>query len=210
MQTQIIHIEYNIDFSIRSAVDALHNGEIVVFPTDTVYGLGCIYNSEKSVNEIYKLKTRDFKKPLAAYFSGFEMMGKYINNVSDNLIRLCERFLPGPLTIVTEKNDIIKNYVTYDNQTIGIRIPKNEFLLDVIDELDMPIVGTSANISNHQSAKTAKDAYKIFNGLIPFIFEDDYKIIGLESTVISIIGDKVKLLREGVLPFNDILTFLSQ
>lgn len=210
MQTQLVHIEYNEDFAFRVAKDAFQNGEIVVFPTDTVYGLGCIYNSEHSVSEIYRLKTRNFNKPLAAYFSDVEMMQKYIKTYSPKIRELCEKYLPGPLTIVTEKNDKIADFITSNTNTIGFRIPKYDFLLDVIDSLGVPIVGTSANISNHHSAKTAKDAYKIFVNQIPFIFEDDHSAQGTESTVISVFKDKIKLLREGAIPFVNILNTISQ
>jgi L-threonylcarbamoyladenylate synthase len=161
------------------------------------------------VKEIYRLKTRSFTKPLAAYFSDIEMMHKYIKDFTPLLSQICEKFLPGALTIVTEKNDIIADYITSNTNTLGFRIPKYDFLLDVIDSVGVPIVGTSANISNHASAKHAKDALRIFYNQIPYVFEDDHEAHGTESTVISVVKDKVKLLREGAIPFVTILNSLS-
>jgi L-threonylcarbamoyladenylate synthase len=192
------------------ALKALASGEVIVFPTDTIYGLGCVYNSEHAVKEIYKLKTREFDKPLAAYFSSIEMMERYVKDYSGYLEKICEEFLPGPITIITEKKKKIPDYVTSNTNTIGIRIPKHKFLLELIEELDCPIVGTSANISNLPSSKTAREAFKIFNSKISYIFEDDIGSSGIQSTVISLLGNELSLIREGAIPYSNIKNILSR
>lgn len=208
MNTKLIHIDSEYDDAIRFSKEILLNEGVFVFPTDTVYGLGCLFDSEKAVSKIYELKTREFEKPLAAYFSSIEMMKKYILNSFEKLELLCETFLPGKLTIITEKNILIPDFVTSNFNTIGFRIPQNKFLLDLIESIGMPIVGTSANISNFPSAKTAKEASEIFINKIPLIIEDDSSISGLESTIVSLANKNFKILRTGEISEKQIMDIL--
>ncbi len=179
-----------------------------VFPTDTVYGLGCFFNNENSVKKIYELKGRDFDKPLAVYFSSINMAENYILKQDDVFYNICEKYIPGAITIVTNKNDKIPDFVKSYGKTIGIRIPKNNFILGLIERLGVPFVGTSANISNNPSAKNAKEAFVIFNNKIELVLEDDESNQGLESTVLSVVDNQIKILRQGALEITLLSYFL--
>ncbi|OGU58683.1 MAG: threonylcarbamoyl-AMP synthase [Ignavibacteria bacterium GWF2_33_9] len=209
MDTEIIQINSNYDFAIMVAQKAVLNGDLIVFPTDTVYGVGCFYKNIDAVKEIYHIKTRQFNKPLAVYFSDVDMVEDFVKDYSPTLQVLCEEFLPGQLTIITEKNRRISDIITSGQNTIGFRVPKSKFILDLVDEIGYPMVGTSANISNAPAAKTAKEAFKVFNTKLPYIFQDDTGASGVDSTIISVIKEKVKLIREGALPFEKIKNFLN-
>lgn len=199
MHTEFIQIQNNYELALNRASEVLLSGGIFVFPTDTVYGLGCIFDNEQSVRRIYELKGRDFQKPLSAYFSSVQMAENYISKQSKLFYTLCSKYLPGALTIVVEKNDRIPFYVTSNQNTIGIRVPNNRFILDLIDKIGIPFVGTSANISNYPSAKTAKQAFEIFQNKIELVIGDDQSVVGCESTVISILNDNLKILRSGAI-----------
>lgn len=199
MTTEFIQIQNNYDYALNRTINVLNNGGLFVFPTDTVYGLGCIFDNEESVKKIYELKGRDFDKPLAAYFSSVNMVENYILKQDDVFYNICEKYIPGAITIVTKKNDIIPDFVTSYDKTIGIRIPKNKFILDLIERLGIPFVGTSANISNNPSAKNAKEAFEIFKNKIELVLEDDGSNLGMESTVLSVVDKQIKILRQGAL-----------
>lgn len=197
MKTEFIVIEQNYEYALERAKSVLLDGGLFVFPTDTVYGLGCIYDNEEAVKQIYRVKGRDFNKPLAAYFSSLEMAEKYIKPQSQFFYEIANKHLPGAVTIIVEKNSLIPDFVTSGFNTIGIRIPKNKFLIDLVEQLKVPFVGTSANISNFPSAKTAKEAFEIFNEKIELVLSDDASHIGVESTVLLIIDDKIHIVRQG-------------
>lgn len=199
MITEFISIQNNHDYALNRTINVLNNGGLFVFPTDTVYGLGCVFNNENSVKKIYELKGRDFDKPLAAYFSSVNMAENYILKQDDVFCNICEKYIPGAITIVTKKNDKIPDFVTSYGKTIGIRIPKNKFILELIEKLGVPFVGTSANISNNPSAKNANEAFEIFNNKIELVLEDDESNQGLESTVLSVVDNQIKILRQGAL-----------
>lgn len=202
MLTEFIEIHNNYKNALDRAKEILSQGGLFVFPTDTVYGLGCIYNNEDSVRKIYEIKGRDFQKPLVAYFSSIQMAEKYIKPQNQMFYDLSQKYLPGELTIIVNKNDLIPDFVTSNQNTLGIRIPRNDFIINLIEILGVPFVGTSANISNYPSAKTAKDAYDIFNGKIELVLEDDKSHKGLESTVLSIVNDEIKILRPGAIAID--------
>ncbi len=197
MTTELIPINSNYDYAIKRAINVLQSGGLFVFPTDTVYGLGCVYNNENAVRRIYELKGREFNKPLAAYFSSVNMAEKYIEKQGNNFYDICRKYLPGALTIVVTKNEIVPDYVTSSTNTLGIRIPDSKFIIDLIENLGVPFVGTSANISNFPSAISAEQARGIFGNRIELILEDDQSISGLESTVMSIVGNQYQILRQG-------------
>ncbi len=203
MNTQFISVSSNLQFVIDQAITILKNNGIFVFPTDTVYGIGCLYSSKSAIEKIYQLKGRDFNKPLGVYFSDIEMASQYISGNDGLFKKLAEKYLPGELTIIAPKNELIENYVVSNFDTIGIRIPRNTFLLNLINQLGQPIVGTSANLSTLPAAKTASEAYSIFKNQIELIIEDDASIQGTESTIISIANGKIELIRQGILNINN-------
>ncbi len=209
MQTEIVSFTSNPKLSLFKAINALQQNSIFVFPTDTVYGIGCLYDNIDGVQEIFKLKTRSFNKPLSAYFSNIEMAMDYIQEPNFLLKIIADQYLPGGLTIVVPKNNKINNLITGNAQTIGIRIPKNNFVLELVEKIGKPLVGTSANISNQPSAKTSKETADYFNGLLPLIISDDQSIQGIESTVISLNNSDLKLLREGAIPFKKIQDYIK-
>ena len=185
MTTELIHIKESYNYALDRALNTLRSGGLFVFPTDTVYGLGCIFDNESSVKKIYELKG--------------SMAENYILKQDNFFYEICEKYLPGAITIVTNKNEKIPDYVTSNGKTIGIRVPDNKFILDLIERLGVPFVGTSANISNNPSAKNANEAFEIFNSKIELILEDDESNQGVESTVLSIADNEIKILRQGAL-----------
>lgn len=210
MNTLLLDVEKDYNYCIKQATDVLLSGNVIIFPTDTVYGIGCLYDELKAVEYIYQLKERQFSKPLAAYFYNQQMMLDYLENPSPKIFKIASKFMPGAITLVAKKSKKISDIITSNFDTIGVRIPNNTFLLELIKNVGKPIVGTSANLSNHSSAKTAQEAFDIFNGLVPLIIKDDKTLGGIESTVFAIIDDKFTLIREGAIPEKHLIKIIEE
>lgn len=205
MDTKLIHLSDNFQEAINSSIDVLKSGGVIIFPTDTVYGIGCHWNSTSAINSIFELKQRDYSKPLSAYFANVAMVKEYVEEIPDLFYNIATEFLPGALTLILRKNDKISDLATSNFKTLGVRIPNNQFILKLVDKLGEPILGTSANLSNEGSMKSADDTYIIFKNKVPLIIEEDSDMIGIESTVIDLSLDMPKVLRQGAIDLDDFL-----
>lgn len=175
------------------------NGELVIFPTDTVYALGCIPNKE-AIDKIYKIKRRNKNKKIIALISSINDIKKITDeNIDFNLINT---FMPGPLTIVCKAN---KKYKELVGDTIGFRIPNSKIALDIISNVGGVLMTTSANISGEVSVTKLEDVSKEILTKVDNVFESNESLSGIPSTIISYIDNKYSLLREGQIKFEDIL-----
>ena len=188
-----------------SAVEALRKGKVIVLPTDTVYGLGCICNIEQATDRIYDLKNRDRRKPLILFVSNLKQVKDFACNIPQIAKELMNKFWPGPLTIILRAKEnipisqacILK---TGKFNTISFRIPNHPISNFLVKELGVPLATTSANISgyNHQ-ATSAKILEKIFENKVDLCIDDNETPIGIESTVIDCSVSPPSILREGAL-----------
>ena len=184
----------------NKVIEILNNGGIVAFPTDTVFGLGCIINKE-AIAKIYEAKGRSFDKPLPMMCNSLSMI-ESVAQVSDNAKKIINRFVPGALTLIFNKKSNIEDYVTNGKPTIGIRVPNDEWILDLISELNQPILVTSANLSDTGSLLKWEDVYSQLNGKIEAIVCAD--ATGETSSTIIDVTQGVKLLRQGPITIEQI------
>lgn len=172
---------------IKEAAAYLKQGELVSFPTETVYGLGANALSEEAVRQVYKVKGRPSDNPLIVHVSGKEMMKQYIAELPMVAERLIEHFWPGPLTLILPmKADTFSSAVTGGLSTVAFRMPDNELTLELIKEADVPLVGPSANTSGKPSPTTADHVYHDLQGKIAGILDGGAAEIGVESTVLDL------------------------
>jgi len=209
MNTEFINIKNEYEKAIRYSLEALTNDEVICFPTETVYGVGCSLYSDIGVEKVFNLKKRSYAKPLSAHIGCIEDVEKIAVNIPDSFYLLSEEFLPGPLAIILEKAPHISDTLTSGMNTIGIRYPDHKFLQELIIKLGHPIAGTSANLSGDISKIYGKDAFVYFNGSIPLVMDDGNTKYGLESTVISLVDNKIKIFREGVIKKTQLEELLS-
>ena len=181
-------------------INMLISGGILAFPTDTVFGLACIAE-KKAIKKIYKAKGRDFKKPLPMMCSSLKMI-KDVAKVNKSEKKLIEKFTPGPITIIFNKKENVEDYLSNDLDTIGIRIPDDEFVLDLIDSIKMPLMVTSANISNQGSLLKWEDVYDCMDGKIDGIVCEDAR--GDIASSIVDVRNGIKILREGPISLDQI------
>lgn len=185
--------------------ESLLKGEIIAFPTDTVFGLGCIVNKQ-AIDKIYEAKGRSFDKPLPMMCNGLEMIEK-VAKVSEDAKKIINKFVPGALTLIFNKKDNVEDFVTNGKPTIGIRVPDDKWILDLISGLNQPLLVTSANLSDTGSLTRWEDVYSQLNGKIDGIVCEDAS--GDSSSTIIDVTDKAKLLREGPISLQDIMEVMK-
>lgn len=195
---------------IKKAGDIIKNGGLVAFPTETVYGLGANGLDEKAVRKIYEAKGRPKDNPMILHVSKKEDIYKIAKDINDDAKRLIEKFWPGPLTIVVNRNNKIPNITTGGLNTVGVRMPSDKTAIKLIEEAGVPIAAPSANISGKPSPTKAEHVIKDLFGKIDGIIEGEKSQVGIESTVVSTIGDKVVILRPGQITHQDIEATLGK
>ena len=196
------------DSSVREAAKILKNGGTVVFPTDTVYGLGTSFYSLEGIKKIYKIKRRETDKPLIALISDTKYLDKLIDaeygDIQD-IKKITEKYWPGELTIIFKANENVPKNAVSNGSTIGIRIPKNEISLKIIENSGGIVFTTSANISGEKSpVKTQDISYDILEKT-DFILDGGTILNGVPSTVIKYSAGKISVLREGNIKTGEIL-----
>lgn len=182
---------------MKKIIKNLNDGNLVIIPTDTVYGISCDALNRDAVNKVFIAKKRE-QKPLLILVSNIDMLKKYVKQINELEQKLLDRFTPGMLTILFEKNDNVLDEITCSSNYIGIRIPDNKFLLDIINELGRPIVSTSANISGEEVITSVDKINEDLKKHISYIYDDGVKT-NISSTLVKVENNKIKILRDGVL-----------
>lgn len=183
---------------LSKAAQLIQNGEIVAFPTDTVYGLGADAGNEAAVKKIFTAKGRPADRALTVLIADKSDIIEYACDVPQEALRLAEQFWPGPLTIVLNKKNVFAASVTADLETIGLRMPKHQLALDFIQECGVPLAAPSANSSGHLSPTTADHVLADLDGKISAIIDGGVTPFGIESTILDLSNpERPKLLRPG-------------
>ena len=189
----------------NEAAKELRLGELVAFPTETVYGLGADATNEQAVKRVYLAKGRPSDNPLIVTVSSLEMVKRFVPSLSKEVEKIIEKFWPGSLTIVLKiKDGSLSKTVTGGLKTAAFRMPKNETTLNLITALGNPIVGPSANSSGKPSPTTAQHVYHDLEGRIAGILDDGPTDVGVESTIIDMSTEIPTILRPGKITPNDI------
>ena len=182
--------------SIRLLKQSLEDGNIIAVPTDTVYGLIADAYNEKAVNKIFKTKLRPKKLPLIIFVSSIEE-AKKIGHFSKYDELLAKAFWPGDLTLIVKRKSNKIFYGHKSSTTVGIRIPNHKALLNLLIETKKPLASTSANSHKEKAPKNIKELDIISNKEITYALVSNHKIAGSESTIVSLINDKVNIFRSG-------------
>lgn len=191
---------------IEEVKNILENRGVGIIPTDTVYGLCVNAFDNDLIRKIYKIKKRDFDKPLVLFVKNKEEINKfaYVDKISEKLM---DKFMPGEITIVLKKKETCPDLSLKKFETIGFRIPNYDFVLNLLNKIDFPLATTSANISKQKTPKDLNGLKKIFNGIVDFIV-DGGELGETPSTVIEVIDGNVKILREGKIKKEEIFKII--
>src|SRR3989339_192814 len=200
MQTEIIKItDQNSKEILNKAATIIKSGGLVVFPTETVYGLGANVFDEKALAKIFSAKGRPSDNPIIVHISDEDQLKELVDTVSEQQKKLINAFWPGPLTIVFEKKKEISDIVSGGLPTIAVRMPSNVFAHGLIKLAGVPIAAPSANISGRPSGTTGEHIYDELTGKVNMIVDAGFSDIGVESTVVKINKEQVLILRPGAI-----------
>lgn len=189
---------------IKEAADMIINGKLVLFPTETVYGIGANALDKQAVSKIFIAKGRASDNPLIVHISSMQMLNKLVKHVGNVEKKLIQNFWPGPLTIIFDRKECIPDNVTAGLDTVGIRMPSNKVARKLIELCNLPIAAPSANISGKPSGTKIEDIVGELDCKVDYILDAGMTDIGVESTVIRVIDNKVHILRPGKITKEDI------
>lgn len=195
METQIRKIDLK---SLEYAKQLLLQGELVAFPTETVYGLGADARSDEAVGKIFQVKGRPSDNPLIVHVHKDFEIKNLVKDVSDYAQKLREAFLPGPLTLVYQSRGVVSSKVSCGLDTLAIRVPSHKGAQEFLKYVDIPVAAPSANLSKHVSPVSALHVNNDLDGKIPLILDGGNCSGGIESTVCDVTGPYPQILREGL------------
>lgn len=200
MTTKVICVQngFPSKADLKEAADIIRAGGLVVFPTETVYGLGGDATNESSAEKIYAAKGRPSDNPLIIHIATPEDAEPYAET-NETYYRLAKAFMPGPLTVILPKKDTIPYRTTGGLETVAVRCPSHEIARALIREAGIPIAAPSANLSGKPSPTCARHVIEDLSGRVDMILDGGDSEIGLESTIISLNGNSATLLRPGAI-----------
>ena len=202
---EIIKAQYAID----KAVELIKSGELVVFPTETVYGLGANAFDAVAVAKIFEAKGRPQDNPLIVHISSLKQVDDIAVDIPEAFYILAARFMPGPLTVILKKGDKIPSIVTACGDTVGIRMPDNIYARELI-EGSYPLAAPSANRSKHISPTLAEHVQEDIGDSVKLIMDDGPCKVGIESTVLDLTSDIPTILRPGAVTANMLAEILGE
>ena len=211
MKTEIFDIdENNIDFElIKKCSETLKKGGTVVFPTETVYGLGANALDKNAVEKIFAAKNRPSDNPLIIHIGKKSQANDIAREITENSKKLMEFFWPGPLTIIFKKKANIPDSVTCGLDTVAVRMPENKIALELLKESGIPVAAPSANISGKPSGTDVLHVIDDLKGKVDIIINGGLSKIGIESTVIDMTGNIPMILRPGIVTLEQISTVIG-
>ena len=181
---------------VEKIVKEIKKGNLVIIPTDTVYGISADMNNEKAIEKVFGAKQRDKNKPLILLASNLEMLKKYVKKISPLEEKIIKKYMPGRLTMLFLKNEKVSDLVSAGSSFVGIRIPDDPNLIKIINKVGNPIISTSANISGENTITNVKDIDEKLLEYVSYV-EDAGIIESFPSTVIKVEDDEITILRKG-------------
>lgn len=210
MSSNCLNMKNGNDYSkLDEASEVIKNGGLVLFPTETVYGIGANALNDEAVKKIFLAKGRAQDNPLILHISNFDMLNDIAENISEQEYKLMDAFWPGPFTIILNKKKGIAKEATCNGDTVGVRMPSNRVAYELIKRAEVPIAAPSANISGRPSGTKIEDIYNELHDKVDYIIDGGECDIGLESTVVRVVNNKVDILRPGKITKKDIEAFIA-
>ena len=207
MNTQVLPVN---DKSIALAAELLQKGELVALPTETVYGIAADARNGEAVKKIFEAKGRPQDNPLIVHIYGMEMLKGIVSEVPDRAYKLAKAFWPGPLTMVMPRGGEVSDVTCAGLDTVGVRMPSHPVVQAVIKASGVAFAAPSANLSGKPSPTNAQDVFTDMDGRLPLILDGGECDWGVESTVVSVVGEKPTLFRPGHITLEDLERALGE
>lgn len=205
MKTKYFDWKNNVDESeLNKIKEILDNDGVIIFPTDTVYGIACNCFSEKAIKKVFDIKKRPENKPINVLSNNLDKIKLVSKNINEKEKFLINKYMPGALTIILDKNEKVSDILTAGLDTIGVRIPKNNISLRILENVSYPLATTSANISGDSAGIKITDFLKEFDGVVDAIIDGGETDLKVASTIVRAESDnKLKIIREGTLKIKE-------
>jgi L-threonylcarbamoyladenylate synthase len=195
-----LDLKNTIDYTkLEIPAQIMQQGGIVIFPTETVYGIGVNGLDAEAVKKLYRIKQRPLNKPISLLISDMNMVNEVAQNITDLEYKLMKRFFPGPFTIILNKKDIVPDIVTANSSTVGVRMPSEEITRKLIEYANVPIAAPSANISDKPSGTNLENIIKDFEGKVDYFIDSGESKLGIASTIVKVIDGIPHILRQGTI-----------
>ncbi len=183
---------------LKEIVNVLDNDGLIIFPTDTVYGIACNAFSENAIKKLFKAKERSFDKPINVLVDSKEKIDLVVKNINSIEKELINKYFPGNLTIIFDKKKEVSNLLTANKPTIGVRIPNNKVALSILKSYPYPLATTSANISGKETGTRVEDFIDSFKDTVDIVIDQGLSN-DIPSTIVRVENNEIKVLREGSL-----------
>ncbi len=202
-------IESSDKKGIKDCAGHLKNGEVIGFPTETVYGLGCDARNGEAVKRVFEAKGRPADNPLICHIGDKEQIGDIVSEITPLAQKLIDAFMPGPITLVMKKSDSIADETTAGLDTVGVRMPSHPVANRFLKEAGIPVAAPSANLSGRPSPTSSRSVLEDMDGYIYAVIDGGDSEYGLESTVVDCTGTTPVILRPGAVTKADIDSVLN-
>lgn len=189
---------------LNKGAEFIKKGKIVIFPTETVYGIGTNGLDADAVKKLFQIKQRPLNKPITLLVSNKEMIELVAKDITEIEYKIMDKFFPGPLTIILKKKDIVPDIVTAGQDTVGIRMPNGEIAIKLVELANVPIAAPSANITGDPSGTNLQEIMKDFEGKVDLAIDGGDSELGIGSTIVQVIDGKPKILRQGSITLEQI------
>ena len=196
--------------NIDIIIDEIKSGNPVIIPTDTIYGIACDALNKKAVNKIYKIKKRDNNKPLTLNLNKKKDITKYAYITNKLEKEIIKKLMPGAITLLLKKKEYVVDLISKNSEYIGVRIPNNKIVKEIIKKINSPLVLTSVNISGEMPIIDLDDLNSEISNNIRYAIDVGIINKGVESTIVKVTNNKVEILREGKITKKQIEDILSR
>jgi len=189
---------------IEKAAALLRQGELVAFPTETVYGLGADASNPEAVAKIFAAKGRPADHPLIVHIPGVEHLDRWAREIPETAFASAKAFWPGPLTLILKRQPNVPDAVTGGQDTVGIRVPGHPLALELLKAFDGGVAAPSANRFGHVSPTTAQHVHDELGSAVAMVLDGGPCRVGIESTIVNLTGPQSRILRPGMISAADL------
>ena len=202
-KAKLMNVDDDFSNSVKEAVELYHNGQVFIYPTDTIYGFGCNPFNEKAVEKINKIKKRKESKQFIFLIDSLNTLLNYVLKPKKNYEELLRKIWPNPVSVILELNEEKKK--SLQSETVAFRIPDHKFCMSLLKEIRSPLVSTSVNINNESPLKNYSTIYEKFSKDISTIFFTNNEENKEPSTLVDFSGEKPVILRKGSIKSAEII-----
>lgn len=191
--------------AIAEAAATIRSGRLVVYPTETVYGVGADACSDEAVAKVFSVKVRPIEDPISIAVSSLEMARQF-TQMTPKAEAIFKKFLPGPLTVILEAKPTVSKLLMAGTEKVGVRVPEHQVTLKLLDFVGGPITSTSANLSGKPAPSTAREALDQLGKNVDLVLDSGKCKLGVPSTVVDLTKEPFEVLREGPITKKEILS----